>query len=519
MKKIISMLLVVMLIAVQLIPTLNVEAADINVIGQNQQNLDPTLIIDEGTITVTGVDSNDTFKAYKLLDAFYNEQSNEIRYDFTTEFNTFLQQSNNHNGLTVDDYFAKTSGSSTGKPYADSTLDILVSEYTTYIRNNNINGINMTTSGTSASVTVPSGAYLVLPDETMNVYAVMVGNVVYEVQDGNWVLKNSNIVAKKTDILSINFITTLEPEWLRENIKNINDAYGLVYNSQAVKEKSFKLGEEYTNIVAADVRYPANVINEKFKIEIEIDEGISVNEEEMFLLEEYNGNWLTVEDSKIYSGNEVVGTCLLVDNKIIVEYDKFNAYYHDYYKGKWIYIFYRSSLNENAVVGGDGNKTQAMFTYANDPYDMNSQHTISIEPTTVYTYGLKINNYGDEDKTKKLNGSVFDIYSDSDLTTKIGSVNIEDGTATFIGLAEGTYYLKQIKSASGYKLLADTLEFEVSKTLDYTTMDIVNTENGFLPSTGGIGTIIYTLIGLLVIGISSVFVIKYKKQLKLNNLV
>lgn len=50
-------------------------------------------------LTVHGKTAGDTFVAYKILDIYYNSTSNEITYDFTTDFKEFIAQ------LPEDDKF------------------------------------------------------------------------------------------------------------------------------------------------------------------------------------------------------------------------------------------------------------------------------------------------------------------------------------------------------------------------------------------------------------------------------
>lgn len=63
------------------------------------------IITDTASLSVTGVVSGDQFMAYKILDAFYNQTTNVITYEFTDDFQAFLKQSSNstYQKLKVDD--------------------------------------------------------------------------------------------------------------------------------------------------------------------------------------------------------------------------------------------------------------------------------------------------------------------------------------------------------------------------------------------------------------------------------
>lgn len=102
--------------------------------------------------------------AYKILDTFYNDDSNTITYEFTSDFKIFLGQNTTYKNLTVDEYYKLTSGDITsGSTTTTSTLDKLMSSYATYIRNNLAqNGISLNKTNTTASKKLIAGSYLVL---------------------------------------------------------------------------------------------------------------------------------------------------------------------------------------------------------------------------------------------------------------------------------------------------------------------------------------------------------------------
>ena len=124
----------------------------------------------------------------------------------------------------------------------------------------------------------------------------------------------------------------------------------------------------------------------------------------------------------------------------------------------------------------------------------------------AYTQKIQINKHVLNDPTKKLGGAVFEIYSDSILKNKVGSVTTDNnGFAEFSGLGEGKYYLKEVKAPTGYSLLKLPTEIEIkydeslidSETGEYCgpVVDISNTKISALPITGGMGNIILTLVG------------------------
>lgn len=161
---------------------------------------------------------------------------------------------------------------------------------------------------------------------------------------------------------------------------------------------------------------------------------------------------------------------------------------------------------------------------------------------TVFTYALIIDKFtGAKDGGKRLAGATFEIYENEELSgDPLGTITTNtDGYAAFVGLAEKTYYLKETKAPAGYKLadtitvaisdLTDTKELSGNANTDQNIMigksDLADhkvTGNGFLlpvennkgtslPSTGGMGTKLFTIIGLTLMAGTAVILITKKR--------
>ena len=103
----------------------------------------------------------------------------------------------------------------------------------------------------------------------------------------------------------------------------------------------------------------------------------------------------------------------------------------------------------------------------------------------------------------------------TDIKAEVGA----DGKVTFTGLGEGTYTLTESKVPAGYNEMDDktfkitfdvsSKTFSVSEGLDSLVATIENFSGSTLPSTGGIGTTIFYIIGgILVIGAAILLVTK-----------
>ena len=93
------------------------------------------------------------------------------------------------------------------------------------------------------------------------------------------------------------------------------------------------------------------------------------------------------------------------------------------------------------------------------------------------------------------------------------------GTLKVTGLDEGTYEFKETKAPTGYKVNSDNKAFTItaSEAAEVTVNagEFVNTKLSALPSTGGIGTTIFTIAGcVIMIAAAGLFFASRKKTNK-----
>ena len=90
------------------------------------------------------------------------------------------------------------------------------------------------------------------------------------------------------------------------------------------------------------------------------------------------------------------------------------------------------------------------------------------------------------------------------------------------GLDSGTYKLREVKAPDGYNKLKDDKEFTISREENATdssmsynklTVEVENNSGTILPSTGGMGTtIFYVLGGILAVGAAVLLVTKKRME-------
>ena len=234
---------------------------------------------------------------------------------------------------------------------------------------------------------------------------------------------------------------------------------------------------------------------------------------------------------------------------------------------------YQVKINEDAVIGVEGNPNQVDLEYTNNNKTWNTSKPW--DKTETYVYGLKINKVDPDGN--KLEGAEFQLYAgapdpDGDyegrnplVTYKYENgqlvinsndgktaVTDKDGIAYLIGFEAGTYALVETKAPNGYIIPDGQMQLDVVETIGVdedgkeavtdvkytlTTGDevtklptevlgdveigdgsvavtkIVNPKGFNLPRTGGAGTWMFAVGGILIMaGMATAFVKLRKKE-------
>ncbi len=210
--------------------------------------------------------------------------------------------------------------------------------------------------------------------------------------------------------------------------------------------------------------------------------------------------------------------------------------------GSEIKISYTSTLNKDAVIGSAGNDNKMYLEYSNNPSGGDETGKTPEKSVIVFTYKVEINKV--DQNTQPLKGAGFALYkvdnnsdnqwngrdaSDTKNYKLVASYDTDSEMTTFSfeGIDDGEYLLVETKTPAGYNSI-EPVAFTVtaghangalttlngnpiagSVQLTFTPdagsgtlgTDVVNKSGSLLPSTGGIGTTMFYIIGgVLMVG-------------------
>ena len=383
--------------------------------------------------------------------------------------------------------------------------------------------VSLTVSGKTASKSgLTMGVYLVTATGGTAVYRPTVAIITPVEIGGSWTIaENAQVVLKSS------------PVSLKKTITAVNAASD--------------------NVVSGDGKHAVAGIGDtvSYKLEVDVPEYPSQSVSRAFIIKDTLPEWLTLTQGtikvKMSDGTElqnlsdrirVEGQVLTIDLTQAADKTIQNPI-----DGKRkLLVTYDAKLNAKATLGEAGNVSTASLTYSNNPYNEASAKIVD-DIATVYTFGIEVTKV-QKGTTNPLSGAQFELKDAGSIPIKFsdGYVKNADGAATpttgtdgkltLKGLAPGTYKLKETKAPAGYVLSAAETEITIADTnfngipdskeqptTDTTTtqttttqttekdkdnglvsITVENTKGFTLPRTGGIGTVLFSMIGIVLMG-------------------
>ena len=238
--------------------------------------------------------------------------------------------------------------------------------------------------------------------------------------------------------------------------------------------------------------YPSNAKNKTFFISDRLSVGLTFDYASLTVT--VNGTALArSEDGNTFTDadGDTVATAVEKENGFNLNfvYDElvYDAEGHVYAP----VITYSGVINDNAVVGDDGNNNKVIYYYG-DPNTGTTWTDVNDEPDeaegvnkkedeeTVYTYQLAFLKTGEGEDADGLAGAQFGIYKDADCTQLIDVVTTnENGYAVSANVEYGTYYVKELVAPTGYSLNDKVYAITADWTTATTTSTAAETERTY----------------------------------------
>lgn len=450
----------------------------------------------EGAITIEGAIKGEDYTAYKMFDLesfsgnaySYKIDSDSLWYDFVTGDGAGASYVN----VDKDGYITATG-------LTEATAPAFASAALAYAESKGITGATVTAGDDGASFSgLDLGYYLV--DTT-------VGS-----------LCSLNTVTTTQNIKEKNVVPTIEKE---------------------VKENSTeKWGETNDADLGETVEYKAVITVGKGVQNYEMHDKMTG-----LTFESVSKVTLNDSDADIGGSNYTVTSTGLNDG-CSFEVNFENTYIENLNEGDKLTVYYTGIVNDDAVIAGNGNPNVVDLTYGDDNKTKPDTTITYVWEFDVFKFYKKATGEGESATVtnEKLAGAEFVLYKTVDGANKYATfaagkltrwvdakdsatklVSDADGKIKMTGLDSGTYYLEETAAPEGYNKLSAPVTVVIKnngtvaesangEALVNNTVNVENKSGTVLPSTGGMGTTLFYVVGGILVAAAVVLLVTKKRM-------
>lgn len=442
---------------------------------------------EKGSITINNAVSGQIYKAYRILNLeSYNSTTNAYAYKANSAWATWLATQTTYVAIDTNGYVTWVTGADV------AAFAKLAQAYAA--ENSIVADATVTASGTTVEFeNLELGYYLV--DTTLGTLCSL-------------------------DTTNPN-VTMTEKNAAPENKKEVEEDSNLAYGA----ENDADLGQtvNFKSTITAQAGAENYVFHDKMSAGLTYGSVTSVK---------LNG---TEVDTKYYS--------VTTTNPTYTFEITFTQEFCDTLKkDDEIVITYTATVNESAVIGLPGNPNESSLSYG----DSSNTKTTPASKTTTYVWDLDVLKYANGNESNVLAGAEF-VLLNKDIT-KVAKVENgkfsgwetipeaeggviawpantvlttgADGKISIDGLDSDDYYLREVKAPAGFNKLSGDVDVKVTGktttdgvTTYETVIKKINNQSGTeLPSTGGIGTVIFYVVGGVLVLSAVVFLVTKKRM-------
>ncbi len=484
-----------------------------------------------GSISISNPAADTKYEIYKMFDLeTYSATDGVYVYKVTDAWRAFVTSDVigskyfdlydvNNTVETTDDIYVKIAEKAPGVAYTSAELEVAAEDIAqaalAYAEANAIAPIR----------TLP----LENPDNTTSYTTSGLELGYYLVDSSLGALCDLTTIAPNASIKEKNTIPTVEKEVLVDANHNGAEDEGENWSDR----NDANIGDtiQYKTIVHAKKGAHDYIVHDRMGV------GLTLNKDSIKVTV---GNNDLVKDTDYTVAFDVVNAA---DHNVICDFEITfaQAWLDTITKDTDILITYSALLNENALIYEEANKNATQLDYGDNL-------STEFDVTNTYTYMFDI--VKTDESNKLIVGAQFKLYEDADCTQEIALIDIGNSNyhvatgnqiaaADFVkatitvnakemvvikGLANGTYYLKEMVAPNGYNKLdtpvqvviaGSNLKGSVTNT-SYNpeatgnhAIQVINKAGTLLPETGGIGTTLFYVFGaILMCGAAIILVVR-----------